>query len=422
MWFLSWLGKRQRSTPSGRSHRTSRKRPTCRPQLEALEDRTVPSGGYVFKTIDDPSAVSGTQLNGINSRGQVVGNYVDANGLTHGFLMSGGRYTGLNDPHGVNGTFAAGIDDSGEVVGTYADANGLTHGFLLSHGHYTTLDVPNGNNAGASGINDRGQIVGTYFDASGVLHSFLLSGGRYTTLDVPNGNSTNAFGINESGHIVGFYFDSTGIAHGFLLSGGHYTTLDAPNAHFTGALGINDRGQIVGTYGDNTGLHSFLLSGGQYSNNDDPNGVVSGHVFSEATGISDSGKIVGQYADASGSHGFLATKKHKDDAPAGASLAAGQAGGGSAHLLLPTAALTNATLTAGQVINVAGDSGANRSDGLNGISAGQTRAVATVPSTLTGGGDSTVGRVPVVSAAVNDMSLTGNDDFVRNDEVFRVDL
>jgi predicted outer membrane repeat protein len=43
MWFSSWLAKRQRAAPSGRSHKPPRKRPTCRPQLEALEDRWLPS-------------------------------------------------------------------------------------------------------------------------------------------------------------------------------------------------------------------------------------------------------------------------------------------------------------------------------------------------------------------------------------------
>jgi predicted outer membrane repeat protein len=43
MWFSSWLGKRQRSSPSGRRHRSPGKRPTFRPRLEALEDRWLPS-------------------------------------------------------------------------------------------------------------------------------------------------------------------------------------------------------------------------------------------------------------------------------------------------------------------------------------------------------------------------------------------
>jgi hypothetical protein len=83
--------------------------------------------------------------------------------------------------------------------------------------------------------------------------------------------------------------------------------------------------------------------------------------------------------------------------------------------LLPTASLTNATFTANQVINVAGGPEANRNDGLSGISAGPTTAVAMVPTQLPGTGDSTGGRVRVVSAA-------GNDVFVGNEDVLRVDL
>jgi len=43
MWFSSWLGKRPRSAPSGRSPASSRKRSSYRPRLEALEDRWLPS-------------------------------------------------------------------------------------------------------------------------------------------------------------------------------------------------------------------------------------------------------------------------------------------------------------------------------------------------------------------------------------------
>src|SRR5262249_12852988 len=43
MWFSSWLGKRRRSAASGRRQRSRGQRPTCRPRLEALEDRWLPS-------------------------------------------------------------------------------------------------------------------------------------------------------------------------------------------------------------------------------------------------------------------------------------------------------------------------------------------------------------------------------------------
>src|SRR5262249_13257402 len=43
MGFSSWLGKRQRSAPGGRSPASPRKRSSYRPRLEALEDRWLPS-------------------------------------------------------------------------------------------------------------------------------------------------------------------------------------------------------------------------------------------------------------------------------------------------------------------------------------------------------------------------------------------
>jgi hypothetical protein len=223
---------------------------------------------------------------------------------------------------------------------------------------------------------------------------------------------------------VGTYQDASLTEHGFLLSGGHYTTLDDPNAgtgFFVGtfATGINARGDIVGTYQDaGGGLHGFLLRHGQYTTLDAPNALLT-----TADGINDSGQIVGQYEDRSSNlHGYLATKAHDDDAPAGASQAAGRASGDNADLFLPTAGLTRATLSANQVITMAGGSGANRRDGWSGIATGPTWAAATVPSALPGSGDSTGGRVPVVSAAGTDTGLTGNDVFAHSDEVFRVDL
>jgi uncharacterized membrane protein len=220
-----------------------------------------------------------------------------------------------------------------------------------------------------------------YEDASRNDHGFLLSGGQYTTLDDPNAGTgpfvgTFATGINARGDIVGQYQDAGGGFHGFLLRHGQYTTLDAPNALFTGASGINDSGQIVGQYGDRR----------------------------------------------NGSHGYLATKGHEDDAPAGASQAAGRASSGSPQLLLPTASFTNATFTANQVITMAGGSGANRSDGWSSIATGPTWAAATLPRPLPASGDSTGGRVPVVSAAGTDTGLTGNDVFARSNDIFRVDL
>jgi probable HAF family extracellular repeat protein len=56
----------------------------------------------------------------------------------------GGATTALDVPGAVN-TRAYAINNRGEVVGQYDDANLVSHGFLLRHNVYTTLDFPGAN-------------------------------------------------------------------------------------------------------------------------------------------------------------------------------------------------------------------------------------------------------------------------------------
>jgi hypothetical protein len=297
------------------------------PRLETLEDRTVPSGGYVFQTIDPPLAAQLSIPTLINSSGTIVGVYADATFVLHGYLLSGGQYTTLDDPNAGTGpgqgTAALGINAAGNITGAYIDANSVFHGYLLSGGQYTTLDDPNAGTGGGQGTqasvsNSSGNIVGVYFDANSVQHGFLLSGGQYTTIDDPNagtgaGQGTNAQGISAAGVIVGYYFDANSVQHGFQLSGGQYTTLDDPAGVLgSGATGLNDHGQVTGAYVDGNGLqHGFLLNGGEYTTFDDPAGVLG----NQADSIDNSGNVVGAYIDSDGVfHGYLATRAHGNSA------------------------------------------------------------------------------------------------------------
>ena len=70
----------------------------------------------------------------INQSGAVVGTYLDANNVYHGFLRSSvGQFTSLEvpgadtTPNHFNGTFAQSINNSGAITGFYADAKGSTH-------------------------------------------------------------------------------------------------------------------------------------------------------------------------------------------------------------------------------------------------------------------------------------------------------
>jgi probable HAF family extracellular repeat protein len=153
---------------------------------------------YTYSTIDDPSAANfGTFPSGYQSGGQIVG--------------SGGTYTALDDPLAFPGSFqgtnAQGINDSGQIVGFFINGSGY-HGFLLGGDTYTSLDDPLATQGTfASGINDAGQIVGYYKNATG-FHGFLFDPNSgifppYFTLNDPLAtDGTWATGINDAGRRV----------------------------------------------------------------------------------------------------------------------------------------------------------------------------------------------------------------------------
>jgi len=93
-------------------------------------------------------------------------------------------FTTLDDPLAIEpqGTQAEGINGSGQIVGQYRDGN--FHGFVLSGGNFITIDDSLATATAPFGINDAGQVVGFYFDGAGA-HGFLLSGGRFKRRTIP---------------------------------------------------------------------------------------------------------------------------------------------------------------------------------------------------------------------------------------------
>jgi uncharacterized membrane protein len=84
-----------------------------------------------FRTLDFPGAPL-TQAFGLNNHDEVVGAYVDASGLTHGFIFDDGEFTSVDDPQGIGTTTINGINDRGQIVGFYVAAGGNTDGFVGS--------------------------------------------------------------------------------------------------------------------------------------------------------------------------------------------------------------------------------------------------------------------------------------------------
>lgn len=87
------------------------------------------SGG-VFTQLDYPGSTF-TQALGLNNKGSVVGDYMDAAGATHGFVytISSGQYVSIDDPSGVGSTIVNGINDAGALVGFFG-APPINTGFV----------------------------------------------------------------------------------------------------------------------------------------------------------------------------------------------------------------------------------------------------------------------------------------------------
>jgi uncharacterized membrane protein len=109
----------------------------------------------------------------INDQGQIIGNYGDPAGNTHGFLLSAGKFTAIDFPGAFSLTFPTGITANGEIVGTYDDSNGTTHGFTLIASKFCTVDFPVTFGTFAFRANEAGQIVGMHFHFG--QHGFLAT-------------------------------------------------------------------------------------------------------------------------------------------------------------------------------------------------------------------------------------------------------
>ncbi len=321
----------------------------CAPEL--LVAQTASS----FVSFNGPNAgtqtYQGTFPVAITNDGFIGMEVVDSNFVERGYVRSPkGAYMLIFPPTAVSAGIAD-LNSKGEVVGSFNDANKNGHGFFRSAaGKYTQLDAPGAISTGATSINSSGLVCGVYTVSGGVDQSFLWdpkNPTQYIEITAPNGLIANR--INTRGEIAGIFFDSANQPHGFIrAANGTITSFEPGNGYqFYGAPAFNNLGQFVDNSSSDGQSEDLLRqpngqivywgagshSGFQPMRMNDLAAVV-GYAYGEggnnvpflwdqtnnitylnlpftntgatATAINNVGQIVGDYTDANGvSHGWI---------------------------------------------------------------------------------------------------------------------
>src|SRR5207248_6604717 len=130
----------------------------------------------VITTFDYPGIGNLTLPQKINERGDIVGEFIDSNAVTRGFVrFSDGSFSEpIVDPNDTVGfTEGRGINNSRTIAGDYAASDGTIQSFLLSGSHFRVYAVPGGLQTNLLSINEPGELTGGFDDGSGVFQGFV---------------------------------------------------------------------------------------------------------------------------------------------------------------------------------------------------------------------------------------------------------
>jgi hypothetical protein len=306
---------------------------------------------HELTTFDIPGAGTGSGQGtlpvGIVQGGWIMGTYIDANNVSHGFLRApDGAITKFDVPGAGTSPFQGtavvrGMNPALEIVGAYFDENNVLRGFSRNRfGKFTTFDCPGAGTssyqAESESVNAAGLISADYLDVNGVWHGCLRApDGTFTRFDPPDaGTVPGSFqgtypaifsGINPEGATVGEYIDENYVIHAYLRAAdGSITEFDDPNAgtgffQGSGTSGINPAGEINGWYIDeNYVFHGYLRAPDSTITPVDVPGAGTGtfqgtnaaEFMPAFGGINPAGTITGFYADANSVyHGYIRTAR-----------------------------------------------------------------------------------------------------------------
>ncbi len=169
-----------------------------------------------LRQYDFPGAAE-THIYGLSDEtGALSGNIVDAAGVTHAF--SGDLI--ITFPGAIN-TYGDFVNAAGAVVGSYVNADGIPHGFIRHpDGSFTTIDLPKMPNLEflfVNTITDFGVIGFRAKAVNDILRSYiLLPDGTLYEVRLPGSISTVVRNVNQDGSIIGYYDLADGRRHGFV--------------------------------------------------------------------------------------------------------------------------------------------------------------------------------------------------------------
>ena len=164
---------------------------------------------------DFPDAVQ-TEIYGLSdATGALTGNFIDADGVRRGF--SGDI---IIERPGASATYADFVSFVGNVVGSYVDTEGIYHAYMRSPvGRFLSIDLPNATNLEyffLHGLNNARAVVGRAKAVGDVPRTYVGSPLNLQELHVPGSVSTEGWNINQDGSVVGHYDSTDGRRHGFV--------------------------------------------------------------------------------------------------------------------------------------------------------------------------------------------------------------
>jgi probable HAF family extracellular repeat protein len=134
-----------------------------------------------LSTIDLPDALETVPLS-VNNAGQIAGEMVKTAGTAgYGYVQrADGSFELFSNPAAPpESTFFISINNRGEILGAYLDTDGVQHNFLRRGSKYLPVDLPASFGASytsAQTINDGDDVVGFYDDADGASHGVTSFG------------------------------------------------------------------------------------------------------------------------------------------------------------------------------------------------------------------------------------------------------